>query len=138
MKIQEEGKIVTLSKVTSSDEDKLRDLSLKTKEESPIFNVSNAIETSLETHETHETDSFEIMAQILCSSCKEPIGKIANGWPLSVFKKVKGYYCRNSSCEFYRKFIPVNKSRELVTLAALPVLHATLNNANVPKDNQSL
>lgn len=126
MKIQEEGKRIPLSKLTASDEEKLRDLSLKAEEEYPGFSMSNAIETSLE---GSGTDGAEIITEILCSNCREPIGAIVNGWPLCLFKKLKGYYCRNSSCEFYRKFIPVNKASGLLSMVALPLLHATLEDA---------
>lgn len=123
MRIQEEGKTILLSKLTSMDEEKLRDFSLKMKKEAPEFSMSHAIETYLEVSETTEA---EIMAQIVCSSCKEPIGAIANGWPLCLFKKIKGYYCRNTSCEFYRKFIPVERAEKLASVLALPVAHYAL------------
>ena len=126
MKIQEEGKRIPLSKLTANDEEKLRDLSLKTEEKYPGLSVLNAIETFLE---VSGTDGAEVITEILCSNCGEPIGAIANGWPLCLFRKMKGYYCRHSSCEFYRKFIPVNKAGGLLSMVAFPLVHATLEDA---------
>jgi hypothetical protein len=123
MKIQEEGKTISLSELTASDEERLRDLSLKRKEEYPGFSIGNALETSLE---VGGTDGVEIVVEFLCSNCAERVGAIANWWPLCLFKKIKGYYCRSSSCEFYRKFIPVSKSSDLLFVASLPIVQATL------------
>jgi len=117
MKIQEEGKTIYLSELTPVEEEKLRDLSTK---EDPAFSMSHAIEGYIE---ASKVTYSEIVAQFVCSSCREPIGQIANGWPLHIFRKIKGFYCRNSQCEFYRKFIPIKKGTSLISIMAMPMLH---------------
>jgi len=127
MKIVVEGK--TLSKLTSAEEEKLRNLALLVRKDHELGTEAavEIIKWSME-----QPNSRTMISSLMCSSCKKDIVRVRRIWPLRIFRnKIVGYFCENLACDYYLKLVPAEKSYELLSFRRMHKINLVLKDGGM-------
>ena len=124
MKIVVEG--TTLSTLTLSEEDQLRNLAKASRE------LDN--DTLIETIKWNadQSNSRSLLSFPTCSNCEKDVVRVRRTWLIGLFRnKIIGYYCENSQCHYYFKLDPEKKSYELLSFKHTPKINLILKDGGV-------
>jgi hypothetical protein len=126
MKIVVEGK--TLSKLTSAEEEKLRNLALLVRNDHEL-GTEAAVEITKWCME--QPNSRTMISFLMCSSCERDIVRVRKIWPLRIFRnKIVGSFCENPACD-YLKLVPAEKSYELLSFRHMPKINLVLKDGGM-------
>ena len=112
VKVHEPNGLALLDRLTMIEEEKLRGLYIERNEQLQML--------TMEIEEPSGVVSEGVMEARLCLGCLEPLKAVGDRW-FMIFVKIRGCYCSNPSCEFYRKFIPVKKKEGLIFERTIPI-----------------
>ena len=129
MKIVVAGK--TLGKLTSVEEEKLRNLAMLARND-PQQGTDAAVE--IMKWNMQQPNSGTMISFSMCSSCNKDIVGVRKIWLFRLFRDNRiGYYCENPACDYYLKFIPAKKGYELLSFRHMPKLNLVLKDGGMSK-----